>query len=225
MTLAELQRIAPNASKATREANGFFCEAGDRCDVTGRPPATMVLPCPMFTLEAEPSTLRTTDTSPLSFFLDCIPPTATDQQKGAFIIPPKKGESGKGTIQFFVKKEVRAAQAILEALLRPHAPAAPREGPIRLSVTFAWPWRASEPKGSRHGVRWKDTQPDSSNLIKGLEDCMTRLGFWRNDGQIADLRVAKGWSDKPGIEIVIESLDSHAQGDRGEGRSVQSSPK
>lgn len=203
MTRAEFQTAAPLASRSTLEANGFFCDAdGGRCDVTGRPAVTMVA-APPFALESE---TPTPSTPPQAFFLNCLPPTVTAQQKGAFIIPPDKGTTGKGSIRFFTKPEVAKAERLLESLLRPHAPRQPREGPIRLSVTFCWPWRAGEPQRNRHGARWRDTQPDASNLIKGLEDCMTRCGFWKNDGQIADLQVRKEWSGKPGISVEIESL-------------------
>ncbi len=225
MTRAEFDLVAPNASQATIEANGFFCDSAEiqrneserklrdaQCALRNATKPEVVTskraeqPLALV-LEAEPLALPKPPRH--SFFLDCVPPTITSQQKGAFIVPPKAGEKGKGSIRFFTKPEVAKAERQLEALLRQHAPETPREGPIRLTVVFAWPWRASEPAKHRHGVRWKDTAPDTDNLVKMVKDCMSRTGFWTNDGQVASENVDKGWSDKPGISITVESLDSH----------------
>lgn len=135
--------------------------------------------------------------SSLSFFIPCIIPTVTAQQKGVFVTG--------GKARFFTKKKVRDAENTFHALLYPHRPAQPLTGPIVLVVTLGFPWRKSEKKS-----RVKDfaqypieTRPDCSNLIKAIEDVMTTAGFWRDDGQISSLCVHKHYTDTPGITINL----------------------
>lgn len=135
------------------------------------------------------------------FYIPCIPPTATSQQKGAFSLP------GKG-VRFFKKANVARAEHDLLTLLHPHTPPAPFTGPLYLSIAFTWPWRKSEPKKNRaSGRKWRDTKPDCSNIVKMVEDCMTRLGFWGDDSQVALLTVSKRWGDTPGISVAMQEMD------------------
>jgi len=135
----------------------------------------------------------------LSFFISCIPPKATSQQKGICMIGGKP--------RHFKKKHVLEAENSLTALLMPHRPAKPLDGPVALSVMWTYPWRSSETKRNKAlGYLPCTTRPDCSNIVKGLEDCMTRLAFWNDDSQVADLRIRKGWGDKPGILITIERI-------------------
>ena len=134
----------------------------------------------------------------MNFFIPCIPPTATSQQKGACSI---KG----GGVRFFKKKHVQQAENSLWALLMPHRPETPLEGALRLSVCFYYPWRKSEKKAvvRDHHSMPITSRPDCSNLIKLIEDVMTGLGFWRDDGQISHLEVEKRYTDTPGIYVQI----------------------
>jgi crossover junction endodeoxyribonuclease RusA len=138
-------------------------------------------------------------TPPLSFFIQCVPPKATSQQKGICLIGGKP--------RHFKKKNVADAENSLTALLMPHRPAKPIEGAVALSVTWTYPWRSSETKRNKAlGYMPCTTKPDADNLVKMLGDCMTRLAFWNDDAQVADLRVRKGWGDKPGIGITVEAI-------------------
>ncbi len=60
-------------------------------------------------------------------------------------------------------------------------------------------------KGSRNG-QYKHTKPDTDNLQKLLKDCMTELGFWKDDALVASELVQKFWGEKTGIYINIEEL-------------------
>lgn len=140
----------------------------------------------------------------LSFTIPCVPPTVTSQMKGVCRTPVG--------VRFFKKKPVAEAEKSLYALLFPHIPAAPLEGPLRLTVDWRMPWRKSETKKRMAaGSQPCDVRPDLSNLIKLLEDCMTTLRFWNDDGQICDLRLTKNWSDRPGISVTIEALKEDAR--------------
>lgn len=133
----------------------------------------------------------------LCFFIPCIPPKATSQQKGAC-------RTGKG-IRFFKKANVEASEKTFTALISLHAPAGPLQGALCLEIHFFWPWRKGEKKSVIAQCRSAPiaVQPDASNLVKSIEDCMTKLGFWSNDGQISDLRVTKRYCANPGLLIRI----------------------
>ena len=138
----------------------------------------------------------------LSLWIPCVPPKATSQQKGAV-------RTGKG-VRFFKKAHVAQAESNLLSLVRSVLPSdwVPiLVGPIRLEVSFTFPWRKSEPKKNRTmPLRHMDVSPDCSNIIKMLEDCLTRLNVWRDDGQVAELRVQKFWGDTPGISITVYKI-------------------
>jgi Holliday junction resolvase RusA-like endonuclease len=136
----------------------------------------------------------------LSVFIPCLVPTVTSQQKGAFAA---KG----GGVRFFKKKAVKQSENTFAALLMPHVPKEPFTGPLCFIITLTFPWRKSEKKSriksfSSYPI---ETRPDCSNLIKTIEDVMTSLRFWNDDGQISSLHIAKCYGDKPGIRINLTS--------------------
>lgn len=137
----------------------------------------------------------------LSFTLDIVPPKATAQQKGAFVVG--------GRVRFFKKSSVRNAENLLAAMLEKHAPPEPFDGPVRLYVHWTFPYRKSEKRSLtsravciRHTVR-----PDLDNLEKSLLDVMTALGFWRDDSQIVFKQTAKSWWCVPSIYIEIAEVE------------------
>jgi crossover junction endodeoxyribonuclease RusA len=137
----------------------------------------------------------------IKFRIDCNPPKATSQQKGVMVIAGKP--------RYFKRKHVQQAEQDLTALLMPHRPAKPLCGPVRLMVVWAYPWRKSESKRNRaRGWLPCDTRPDCDNLSKLFCDAMTRLGFWGDDSQVADLRFRKQWSDHAGIYVEAEEMEA-----------------
>ena len=54
---------------------------------------------------------------------------------------------------------------------------------------------------------YKDTKPDTDNLIKLLKDVLTDLSFWRDDAQVASEISEKFWvAGNTGLYIKIERL-------------------
>jgi len=102
----------------------------------------------------------------------------------------------------------KQVQGFLLTMFKEFRPAVPFEGPVSLTVAWCYPWRTSESKKNRaEGFKWCDTRPDCDNLTKMVKDVLTDLGFWHDDAQVARLLFEKGWSDKHGIGIAIESLE------------------
>jgi len=133
----------------------------------------------------------------LSFFIPCLPPKATAQQKGVFI--------AGGKPRFFKKKAQQQAENSFLALFQPHRPIHPIEGPLDLSVVLSFPWRKSEKKSIRKSFTTMpiSTRPDLDNLFKAIADVMGTLGFWLDDGQISTLVLKKQYSNHPGIAVVL----------------------
>lgn len=137
----------------------------------------------------------------IAFHLPIVPPKATSQGAGKRIVVVK------GKPLFFKNAKAQRAENDLTLLCSRHVPAKPMEGPLSLSIDFVFPWRASEPKKRVALGRAPHTsKPDCSNLVKMLEDCLTKLGFWRDDSQVADLHVSKAWGKAVGIYVAIRPL-------------------
>ena len=42
-------------------------------------------------------------------------------------------------------------------------------------------------------------------MIKTLKDCMTKMGFWVDDAQVALELVRKSYAAEPGVKIIVSS--------------------
>lgn len=136
-------------------------------------------------------------TVPLRFRIDCVPPTATAQQKGAFVCG--------GRVRFFTKRKVRESENFLAALLSAHRPDVPFSAPVSLTARWTFPFRKSERRSVvKAGLDVPHTsRPDLDNLEKNLLDVLTRLNFWTDDSLVAEKSTSKSWGPRPGIEIEI----------------------
>lgn len=116
-----------------------------------------------------------------AIYLPMDPPTRTAQQKGIRIV--------RGHAQFYEKKEVSEAKAILKDQLLPYVPDEPYKGPLMVGVVFAFSTTV------RRKIRdeFRTTRPDIDNLFKGLADCLTELGFYEDDSLICELNLRKIW--------------------------------
>lgn len=66
------------------------------------------------------------------------------------------------------------------------------DGPMRLTILFRFSMPASRSKADRNaGVVWKTTAPDSSKLLRGVEDGLQAGGLLRDDARIVDHRIQK----------------------------------
>lgn len=131
----------------------------------------------------------------MDFYLDIAPPTVTAQEHKIRIV--------RGRPMFYDTQKLKSARSTFESLLRKHVPAEPLEGPVALTVE----WRFAT-KTHKEGT-YRVTRPDTDNLQKLLKDCMTRVGFWKDDAQVCREDVTKRWSrEKPGIRIRVVSLNN-----------------
>ena len=130
----------------------------------------------------------------LEFFMPMIPPTATHQEKQVRVV--------KGRPVFYEPPELKAARSKLTAHLAGHKPECPLGGGVRLMVQ----WRFLRSGNHRNG-EYRITKPDTDNLQKLLKDCMTAVGFWKDDAQVASEICEKFWAEIPGIYICAEEIN------------------
>lgn len=129
----------------------------------------------------------------IEFFMAMDPPTVTHQEKKIHVV------NGKPIT--YEPAELREARSKLIAHLGNHAPTKKINKGCRLMVKWCFP------KGSKHkDGEYRITKPDTDNLEKLLKDCMTSVGFWKDDALVASEIVEKFWAKVPGIYIRIEEL-------------------
>jgi len=140
----------------------------------------------------------------INAWIDCIPPKTTGQAAARIM----KRRDGTMFVGKFASGKGKAAQNDLMTLLMPHRPERPLEGALHVRVTWRYPWRKSESKRIRAlGTAPCTTRPDADNIAKMVLDCMTRLAFWTDDGQIAELVVRKYWGNESGIHIEAHEMN------------------
>lgn len=129
----------------------------------------------------------------MEFFMAMIPPTITHQEKKVHVV--------NGRPRFYEPDELKAARQKLTAYLGQHVPEEPYQGGIQLIVKWCFPT-----KGRHKDGEYRITKPDTDNLQKLLKDCMTSVGFWSDDAQVASEIVEKFWAEIPGIYIRVTEL-------------------
>lgn len=131
----------------------------------------------------------------MHFFMEMRPPTATAQEHSIKMV--------HGRPVFFDPPNVKDAKELLISSLARNKPEKPFTGPVELTALWLFPKGNSH----KHG-EWRTTKPDTDNLQKLLKDCMTLVGFWKDDAQVVSERVQKRWSDDPtGIYIEVTELE------------------
>lgn len=126
------------------------------------------------------------------FFMAMNPPTCTYQEKQVQVQNDKP--------VFYDPPGVKAARIKLCAYLAKHRPVKRYEQGVRLVVKWCFP------RGRHADGEYRITKPDTDNLQKLLKDCMTDLGFWKDDALVASEIVEKFWAEIPGIYVRIEEL-------------------
>lgn len=136
----------------------------------------------------------------VEFFMPMRPPTATHQEKQIKVV--------KGKPVFYDPPEVMAARSKLTAHLAGHRPERPLVGAVRLMAKWCFPLC-----GDHYDGEYRISPPDTDNLNKLLKDCMTAVGFWKDDAQVASELCEKFWAKVPGIYILLERLRGKSRND------------
>ena len=133
-------------------------------------------------------TERMIDKHTISFFHQFDPPTTTFQARNGKWRPTPAA---------------RKAMAIWQAVLERYKPAEPLHGAIVLEIEFMFP-------GKQTRVRW--TKPDLDNLLKGVLDICTRLGYWEDDAQIVLIKAQKRNGTLPGLFFHADAIMAGGKG-------------
>ena len=156
--------------------------------------------CEMIHEMAKNMEVLTLVTTSFDFFLPMEPPTVTDQQHRI-----KGGGKGKRAI-VYDSPELADAKSKLKAHLTLALQKLKRDDgyemivgkPIFLRVAWCFPIA----NGSKHvHGEYKITKPDTDNMQKALKDCMTKVGFWKDDALVVNDLSMKLYSDIPGLWI------------------------
>lgn len=132
----------------------------------------------------------------IQFFIAGQPPTATHQEKQV----NTRGRKPR----FYEPQAVKEARQWHRHGLAPHKPLERLTGPLRLVTKWCWATDC-HPMPS-----YRDTKPDTDNLIKLLKDEMTATGFWGDDAQVASEVTEKFWAEPAGIYVRVEPLEDVA---------------
>lgn len=86
----------------------------------------------------------------------------------------------------------------------------PMKGPIRLSVTFRMPRPKRHYRGNGKlrgdAPLWHVSRPDTTKLLRAVEDALTDAGLWADDGCVASQTAVKCYADQPGCVIEVFEL-------------------
>ena len=130
----------------------------------------------------------------MKFFvkMDEVPKTTAQQKKFS-----------TKTKTFYKTSKIKQSEYLLVRALSGKQPRKTYETPIELSVTWLFP----HTKRSKDGER-KATRPDLDNLQKLLQDIMCKLGYYKDDSLITDLKVKKRWHRHSGLIIEINEVET-----------------
>ena len=86
----------------------------------------------------------------------------------------------------------------------------PFEGPLSLSLRFRMPIPKSSTKRVKTSMAAGEipptTKPDTSNMVKAIEDAMNGVAFV-DDAQIVRLFATKLYAEVPGVDVRVEAFE------------------
>ncbi|EQC90920.1 crossover junction endodeoxyribonuclease RusA [Lactococcus lactis subsp. lactis bv. diacetylactis str. TIFN2] len=125
------------------------------------------------------------------FELDKMP--TTQQQKGI--------KKVKGKLQFYDRRGTNNYSLKAQLMKNKPKECFEKSVPLKLSVTFFYAI-----KQENRWWKWKTSRPDLDNLMKNLQDYMTKLRYYSDDSQIVWLEAKKVNDEKNRIEIEITEV-------------------
>ena len=127
--------------------------------------------------------------------------------------PRPRAFSRGGMTRMYDPGTAEGWKGLIAAAAQTHKTGAQIEGPIRVHLVFAF----RRPKGHYGKKGLKESapfhhvgKPDADNLAKAVLDCITQLGFWRDDSQVSRLIIEKQYaneSNAPFCEIHITPIE------------------
>lgn len=116
------------------------------------------------------------------------------------------GRAGKHAKAYKDKKQ-KMAETCMAAMLMPHVPPAPAQGPVDIEIMAYLPvpksWSKKKQAAALAGDLRPDKKPDIDNLVKNLFDVMTQMQFWQDDVQVCDLWITKRYAERPRWDVRL----------------------
>lgn len=136
------------------------------------------------------------------FFIKCNPPRSTAQSA------KRIGVRKDGKPFSFTTAKGKQQQEDFMSLLMPYVPEKPLQGPLKLNISYQFPFLSNEKKAVKmKGWTYHWKKPDCDNLCKMFLDAMGKLCFWNDDAQVAILSFAKRRAECAGIHVHLEEID------------------
>lgn len=126
------------------------------------------------------------------FFIPMIPTTVAHQEKQVYV--------AKGKPVFYEPQDLPTARVKLETHLGRHKPEEKYVDPVELVTKWCFP------RGSHNDGEYRTSKPDTDNLQKLFKDCMTTVGFWKDDALVVREIAEKFWAEIPGIYTRVSEL-------------------
>lgn len=77
----------------------------------------------------------------------------------------------------------------------------PYDQPVEIRVVFQYKRPMSRPN-----AEWKDSTPDTDNLLKPVQDALTKL-VWTDDKTVVIERAAKIYGDEDRVTVQVRTVD------------------
>lgn len=134
--------------------------------------------------------------------------------------PRPKAFSRGGHARVYDPGTAEGWKAQIAVAAKEKRPAAPLSGPLLVRLSFYFPRPKAHYRGGKcTGEALRETaplyhtsKPDADNAAKAVFDCLTMLGMWGDDAQIAHADIVKLYVNhtnqaRPGCLIEIAPLD------------------
>lgn len=82
-----------------------------------------------------------------------------------------------------------------------------RQAPLSLRCIFYMPIPKHTSKKKRATLLYHIKKPDTSNLLKFVEDCLSGIVFY-DDSQVAEVLAAKLYDENPRTEIIVKKMST-----------------
>lgn len=137
----------------------------------------------------------------LRVFVDGVP--KAQPRPRAFARNGKAHVYDSGTAEYW--------KGLIALAVKPYRPACPWTTPVCVELAFVFP----RPKShfTKKGLRadapdWHIARPDVENCVKSALDCLTTIGVWHDDSQVASLETTKRYGERPGCMIVARCIET-----------------
>ena len=120
---------------------------------------------------------------------------------------PRATRAGKG-IRMYSPKENVAYASLIQAAWRQAAPAdwKPWPGSVDLSLMAEFARPQSWPKWRRESEIWYPSKPDTSNIVKIVEDALNGIA-WVDDAQVQIWRATKRVGEVDSLQVEIGFIE------------------